>query len=324
MLVVNKAEKIIEVDNYVLEAYRTCEEKYRLMIRDHWTPDAQFPALAFGIAMHEARATYKKAFLKPAGAVAYKLTQDRSKELEKALAAGLASWDTEMPDDMKTEVKVDDKRSKMNFERLFRGYIAKYGDPEEFKPIRVESPGKRFLGITPDGWTMNYVYTIDEVVEHQGKVYPVEFKTDSGLYPPGVRFFEKFGNMASVTGYLWAIEQEMGIRCEGSIIHSMWVHTEPKVQSKSKYTLPDYFKMDYTYRDDDQIEEWKANTLLTGDDIVRSVLQDRWKKSQGLACHVYNGCSMRRACLATPAIREKVLEVEFKQRLWNPWARLAD
>ena len=89
-------------------------------------------------------------------------------------------------------------------------------------------------------------------------------------------------------------------------------------------TLPDYFKMDYTYRDDDQIEEWKRNTLLTGDDIVRSVGENRWKRHDGIICSMFGGCSMQKICQATPGIRDRLLEIDYKRREWNPWARLED
>ena len=324
MLTIDFDEKFISADNHVLETYRTCEEKYRLMIRDQWTPDSSAPALAFGIAMHAARAAYKKAFLQQDTLVKYKLTHEQSPIIDYAINIGLLTWSKEMPDDMKTEVKVNDKRSCLNFERLARGYFAKYGNPDEFTPLHVEVPGNRFLGTTPKGWRMDYVYTIDEVVQHQGKIYPLEFKTGSGFYPPDSFFFEKFHNMASVTGYLWAVEQEFGVRCEGAMIHAMWVHAEPKTTSKSKYTLPDYFKMDYTYRDDAQIEEWKENTLRTADDIVQSIAEDRWKRNDGVACSMYNGCSMKKICQSTPAIRQRLLEIDYRKRPWNPWARMEE
>lgn len=323
MLVVNPHSKIIEADNHVLETYRTCEEKYRLVLHEHWTPVERAAELAFGSAMHKARETYKKALMLPETLVKYKLAGDLSVEIQNSINAGLGVWNKEMPAEMKTEVKADDKRSQQNFIRLARGYLEKYGG-FDFKPVRVEVPGKRLLGTTPNGWTMYYVYTIDEVVEHRGQLWPLEFKTASGFGPPDARWFAQFSNKASVTGYIWATEQELDCKIGGAIIHAMWVHGEPKTTSKSKYKLEDYFKMDYTYRDDDQIEEWKRNTLLTGDDIVRSVLENRWKRADGIPCNIYNGCSMKQICEATPLIRERLLEINYQKHEWNPWERLED
>jgi hypothetical protein len=202
--------------------------------------------------------------------------------------------------------------------------LAKYGDPVEYKPLRVDIPGKHLLGTTPEGWKFIYVYTIDEVVEHKQKIWPLEFKTTSGWGPPDDRFFSQFNNKAAITGYIWACEQELGVDIGGAIIHAMWVHPEAKPGSRSKYTLPDYFKMDFSYRDDAQIAEWKLNTLLTGDDIVRSVEQNRWKRDEGLACNFYDGCSMKKVCQATPLVRPHLLLMDYERREWSPWARVED
>ena len=314
MLTVDFENKIITADNHCLETYRTCEEKYRLALHEHWVPLSKASALAFGIAMHEARAEYKQAIL-------YRMPYTQSEIIEHALQTGLASWEEKMPHEMKTEVMVDDKRGRKNFERLARGYFEKYGGPE-FQPTQVEVPGKQFLGITPNGWTFNYVYTIDEIVKHRDKLYPLEFKTDGEMWPPNDVWFSQFHTKASITGYIWACEKHFGYDIGGAIIHAMWVHSEPKSGYKGKYTLPDYFKMDYTYRDDDQIAEWKHNTLITGDDIVRSVREGRWKRDDGYSCNLFGGCDFKKVCGATPGVREQLLKLDYKKHEWNPWARL--
>lgn len=315
MLVVDFENKVIEADNHVIETYRTCEEKYRLMLHEHWVPQGGAPALAFGIAMHEARAQYKKYLMHdPTNAM-------KVFTIEAALKVGLDTWEREMPQDMKDITKIDDKRGKANFERLFRGYVAKFGN-QDYKPVQVEVPGKKFLGLTPEGWTFNYVYTIDEIVEHRGRKWPLEFKTSSGFSPPDTNFFKGFNNKSSITGYIWACEEHFGYDIGGAIIHAMWVHAEPKATSRSRFTLPDYYKMDYSYRDDDQINEWKCNTLLTGDDIVRSMRENRWKRADGNPCMLYNGCAMKNVCEATPKARQALLEMDFEKREWNPWGRV--
>lgn len=304
--------RTMDVDNHVLETYRTCEEKYRLSIKEQWVKSSHAPELAFGLAMHSARAQYKKDMLK-----------NGVGDLDLAVDSGLMVWDNEMPDEMKTEVMIDNMRSRRNFERLARGYFAKYGGPE-FKPLHVETPGKKFLGTTPGGWHVNYVYTIDEVVEHNGRIYPLEFKTTSGWTPPDARFFSKFDNSSAITGYIWAVVHHCGLIVSGAIIHAMWVHAEPLATSRSKYKLEDYFKMSYTYRDDGQIEEWKRNTLLTCDDIVRSVQENRWKRADGHPCNLFSGCQFKKVCEATPASRERLLEMDYIKHSWNPWERLED
>lgn len=312
MHIVDFDTKTITADNHVVETFRTCEEKARLGLQEHWRPSASAPALAFGIAVHAARASYKQAIMNG---------HTLANAGEYGLQKGLQIWDAEMPPEMKTEVMQDDKRSRKNFERLVRGYFNKYGGAD-FQPIHVEVAGKHFLGTTPDGWKFDYVYTIDEVVRHRDKIYPLEFKTHSDIFgPPNDRYFSQFNNKASVTGYIWACEKEFGYDISGAIIHAMWVQGEPKPGYKGKYTLPDYFKMDYSYRDQAQIDEWIHNTLLTGDDIVRSVRENRWKRADGLACVLYNGCSFKKICEATPGIRERLLEIDFVRNEWNPWAR---
>ena len=316
MLVVDFENKTVEADNHVIEVYRTCEEKYRLGLRDHWSPAGAASALAFGIAMHAGRARFKQLLIGGFG---------KGEATNRAVEHGLVIWDKEQNDEMKTPVMIDDKRGKMNYERLLRSYLEKYGDIGEFKPIQVEVPGVQELGTTPEGWLVRYVYTIDEITEHKGKLWPVEFKTTSGWSPPDDRWFAQFSNRAAITGYIWACEKHFGYDIGGAIIHGMWVHPEPKPGSKSKYTLPDYFKMDYSYRDDAQIEEWKQNTLLTCDDIVRSVEKNRWKRNDGLACTVYgSGCTFKKVCQATPEVRGALLKMDFEHKEWNPWMRLED
>ena len=312
MLVVDFDKKVITADNHVLETYRTCEEKYRLGLHEHWRPVAGAAPLAFGIAMHAGRAKFKQ----------YMMTDVEKKvAVEEAVIHGLKVWDSEMPAEMKTEVMVDDKRGRKNFERLLRGYLEKYGGPE-FWPVQVEVPGKQFLGTTPEGWIFNYVYTIDEIVKHRDRLYPLEFKTNGEMWPPNDVWFSQFHTKASITGYIWACEKHFGYDIGGAIIHAMWVHAEPKAGYKSKYTLPDYFKMDYTYRDDKQIEEWKQTTLLTGDDIVRSMREGRWRKDLGYSCNLFGGCAFKKVCGATPGVRPALLEMDFEKHEWDPWMHL--
>ena len=296
--------KITTYDNTALSNFKTCQKKYDLFINQGVVPLDTSEPLAFGIALHAGREKYQ--LLRMSGVPHLNASDDAVTRFKEV-------WDNEMPARMKGPNKVSDRRGKNNGARLLIGYLGKYG--EFTKPLHIEVPFAVHLGQSPGGEDVIISGIIDEICEYNGQTYVLDLKTSS--YEPDGRFFSSFHTSAQMMGYVYCVEETLGIPIAGAMIHAVWVRSIGSAKPR-KVPLPDHFRADVITYTPEQLDEWKRNTLFTVDDIKTAESRNYFRFDWDNACKNYGGCEYRKICGATPLIRQQIIANDFKRSTWNP------
>src|SRR3990167_3598587 len=174
-------------DNIKLEAY-ACEMRGHLAMERHLVPMEPSEALAFGLGMHAARETWIKAQIPQTdGSIIY--TSKEACEVGKK--AFLAAWEKELPLEIREVLEFNqDRRSYVNFCRLFEAYVSRFPLAMYDKIVAVETPFTLYLGKTPKGLEISWSGILDLAVEWQGGLFYDDLKTST--YAIDDKFFGKF------------------------------------------------------------------------------------------------------------------------------------
>lgn len=86
-------------------------------------------------------------------------------------------------------------------------------------------------------------------------------------------------------------------------------------------TEPHRFVRGFTYRTEEQSEEWLANLEITLNDAEAFATAEYWPMND-TACDKFGGCRFREICSKSPTVREKFLKSDFNKleesERWNP------
>jgi len=317
-------------DAHLLKTFRACEEKFNLFEVQHVVSKKMSAAPAFGIAMHEAIASYR---------LAKKLGKTFDVALSEAQQALLVAYKTHMPPEMKSEIMADEKRGPKNGLRLLEGYCRHY-EPMGMTWHHVEVPFALYLGkvkvplAKPDiinGDSLNnyelihtydvvdkdliYVGIIDGVHEWQSRMVTNDIKTTG--WAINQSWLDGWRLDQGLLGYVIAVRELLGIDTHHATVHGIWVSGEAK-NPKSAKPLDDYFQTTEIYWDDDQIAEWTANTITTVEDIEVKRATGKYVRDLGQNCGAFGGCPYRPICWTTPKFRQNIINVDFKRAIWTP------
>lgn len=301
-------------DSHLVKTFRACGEKFRLFEVEHWVPNVMSAAPSFGIAMHEGIAIFRTA--KRDGQKYPEAYQTGAKAL-------LESYKKHMPPVSQSEVKQDDKRSAQNALRIFTGYCEHY-EPQTLKFPHVEIPFAILLGqITSGGVEKEipatvrdviYVGIIDAVIEMHGALYVNDLKTTA--WSVAQSWLDGFQVDQGMMGYVVAARELLGIESNKGLIHGMWIASAPK-SGKGK-PLDEYFHTKELLWDEDQLSEWRTNTLNTIEEIELRKQDGKWQMDFGQNCGAFGGCPYRNICGSTPNAREQLLKMDCHKAVWTP------
>lgn len=171
-------------------------------------------------------------------------------------------------------------------------------------PLPIENPST--------GDPILYTGRFDMLGEKDAQLFVVDEKTTGSL---GEYWSARYELSSQFTGYCWAAK-EYGYPVVGAIIRGIGL---------LKYDIK--HAQIPLYRPDWMIEEW-YRTLLH--DIRRMILAyEKWRQTDGwdpevwepnLAdeCGSFGGCEYRSVCGIAPEVRDKLLEINFVKRPWDP------
>ena len=306
----------IKIDNHAAEQFATCPRKFQLRIENGWVPKGGAPALAFGIAIHDGAEAQRKHLLALLDAGQSITVADYDAATQAGLHAFEEAWHREMPDEMKTDIMADDKRSLANGKRLFPIYMDKIRN--HYRPKYVERYFELPLGVTPQhGVHVTLTGNIDEVSFFDGRLYIIERKTTSGR--ADARWFKDFQTSSAIDGYVWAAEQLFEEPIHGAIVHGIVTAKPPKTARGMENYEP--FAADIFSRTTEQLEEWKLNRLTEVDDIITARQRGYFRMQKGTACGYFNGCPYQMVCGSAPNQREALLDMHYEVNEWKPDAR---
>lgn len=301
----------MKIDNYALNLFQVCPEKYRLRIKKGYTSRRKSAALGFGLAFH-------------AGLAGWYRTKSRV-EMTKAVEN---AWPDGMP--------VDDFRTKQKCIETLLAYTKEYPD-ETFQFVQgtsgplIEVPFTLHTGLyLPCSmcWTLDisgkddplcsechslkepieYGGIFDGMVHFSGTLYVLEHKTTSQL---GDSYFDQFRPNNQVTGYVWGGSGLSGQRVGGAFINAIGVY---------KSSAPK-FKRQVTVRSEEEIAEWLKTVYADCVEIRRYErmfgVDTPWPMRTN-ACTTYGKCEYHRVhSMPHQKQRLVVLDQDYVQDYWD-------
>ena len=150
---------------------------------------------------------------------------------------------------------------------------------------------------------------LDRVVSFNDQLLVMDRKTTtttlSGYY------FNQYEPNNQMTLYTLAGKIIMGAPIRGVIIDAAQILLEK----------PNAFARGFTYRTEDQLEEWLADLRVLLENAERYAENDYWPMNDS-SCDKFGGCRYRDICSKSPSVRERFLAADFEKlepdQRWNP------
>ncbi len=150
---------------------------------------------------------------------------------------------------------------------------------------------------------------LDRVVTFSDHLFVLDHKTTTTT--PGPYFFNQFEPNNQMTLYTLAGKVIIDSPIRGVIIEAAQI----------LQTQPSRFVRGFTYRTQDQLDEWVGD-LTYWLNLAESYATANYWPQNDTACDKYGGCRFREVCSKSPRVRETFLKADFikleKEDRWNP------
>lgn len=284
---------MIAIDNTALAMYKDCPKKYQLGILRGYRPKSTSAPLSFGIAIHNVLELFDAQTA---------LGIDRETALAAAIRRSFElSTEGFGTDSRRTRVTLI--RALVWYEQTYRNdpmqtVVLPNGKPAVELSFRVELP------VDIDGSPVIYSGHIDKLVRYNGQIFAVERKhTVSTL---GDYYYARYVFSSQISGYVLAVRTAYGENIGGAIIDA--------VQLGESFCR---FGRRVAHRVPEHIDEWLNDTIYWIDRLATSLRDGRWPHNTE-ACMKYGGCQFREVCFSNPAVRQAILNADFRIEHWDP------
>lgn len=200
----------------------------------------------------------------------------------------------------------DQKRSIAHGELLLREYFNQY----DHNPLRdyvvLSSEQKGDVIIYQDAnLIIEYSYVIDKLLRKRtdDSVVIMDHKTS---YTLGDAFGRATKPSSQFTGYIYCARKHF----RNESINECVVDGIQTARKKIETNPRECFTRISTYRTEQDLAEWLANTISIGKRIAREVELDSWTFNTR-SCTMYGQCPFYDVCLAPAQDRERMLEVNY-------------
>lgn len=303
------------VDNTALSAYMTCPREYYFSMVQHRRSKIEKAALSFGTAWHKALEVWYKG----------------GSEAD-VIKAVLDAWQPH-------EGEGNDYRTAERCLLDFHKYIndpespgAKAGDREQTIGWPSQPMVEISTAVTSPGLPQPYAGKIDRAVEELKLVYCEDHKTTSRF---DKYYMSQFVTSNQMKGYTWLLKQLL----PSKQVVGVRVNLSHILKDSTKF-----FRQSFLYQPD-LIDEWEKNTRrwlarIYSDYLAHGLEEGKTPAELGLTDDFAeallargafpghfgdNGCSRKfglcqyhQVCSISPRLQQKVLEMEFDVRPWNP------
>jgi uncharacterized protein YoaH (UPF0181 family) len=328
-------------DSTSLGYIKTCPRLYQYVMLDGWTPRGESVHLRFGMEYHAALEQYDRLIAEGIS------REDAIRSVIHELLARVAEWNPDQstkagryknkgtlvslvvdyldhfdPDPAETYIKSDGTPA---VELSFR-FELDWG-PEAGHQVTHESTGEPWVPQLEPG-SVNYINLdgtgvkttiydqpyllcghLDRVVSFNDQLLVMDRKTTtttlSGYY------FNQYEPNNQMTLYTLAGKIIMGAPIRGVIIDGAQILLEK----------PNAFARGFTYRTEDQLEEWLVDLRVLLENAERYAENDYWPMNDS-SCDKFGGCRYRDICSKSPSVRERFLAADFEKldenARWNP------
>jgi hypothetical protein len=146
---------------------------------------------------------------------------------------------------------------------------------------------------------------LDKVVNFNDEIFFEDYKSTTTT--PSEWYWNQFHPHTQMTLYTLACKIVFQTKIKGGIIESAQI-----LMDDTRFTRG------FTYRTEDELEEWLMELKVWLSLYRNFAEQEFWPKND-TACDKYGGCKFRGICSKSPSVREKFLNSEFrKEKPWNP------
>lgn len=150
---------------------------------------------------------------------------------------------------------------------------------------------------------------LDRVVNFSGHLYVMDRKTS--LTTLSTHYFNQWSPSNQMTLYTLAGKIMLKSPIKGVIIDAAQVLLEK----------PNSFQRGFTYRTDDQLDEWLVDLRYWLHNAETYATNNYWPQND-TSCDKFGGCKFREVCSRSPQVREQYLRASFdkleENERWNP------
>lgn len=299
------------MDSTSIGEAKLCWEKYRLSIIEGWTRPAESIDLDFGIHFHSACEAIDRA--KAAGA-------NHRESLQSGVDQALsATWNKDLE---RPWASTDPQKNRGTLIRSIIWYHENFQSDSLKTVILANGQPAVELSFSFDsgyrsrltGESFLLCGHLDRLVEFNGGVWVTDKKTTR--FTLNSAYFGRFSPDNQISCYSLAGEVVFSAPISGVIIDA--------VQVAASFTR---FQRGFVSRSKPQLAEWLRDLYVLFEGIERNVERNHYPRNDR-ACGIphidsksgelRHGCQFREICSADPAIREKLLELNFRRRSWDP------
>jgi PD-(D/E)XK nuclease superfamily len=309
-------KKMYAWDSTSLGLLKTCARLYEYVIIEGWQSRDESIHLRFGIEYHTALQDYA---ISRAKSIPH---EDAIHDTIRALHHRIWNWE---PDRNGRAGKYKNRESIV---ALVIDYLDHFSDDPATTFIldsgepAVELSFRFELDWGPQGTTVetdpltvvpNQPYLLsghlDRVVEFNDALYVMDRKTSVSTL--STYYFNQWSPSNQMTLYTLAGRTILNSPIRGVIIDAAQV----------KLQEPNTFQRGFTYRSDDQLDEWLLDLKfwLAQSEVYADA--NHWPMNEA-SCGNYGGCKFREVCSKSPAVREQYLAASFDKLApedrWNP------
>src|SRR5258706_1446436 len=323
-------------DSTCLGLIKQCPRLYQYTIIDGWSPKDESVHLRFGSEYHQAIQEYD---IERANEIDH---EDAIRSAIRALLIRTADWQVDV------STKAGNYKNRSTLLQLCIDYFDYFAnDPaqtfilENGKPAvelsfkfemdwgpqaakSVELPTgwgpknmRDALANNPDRPKAKEVYNqpyllcghLDRVVSFNDSLFVLDHKTTTST--PGPYFFNQFEPNNQMTLYTLAGQIVIDSPIKGVIIEAAQILLDK----------PNRFIRGFTYRTQDQLDEWVGDLHYTLQLAEHYAEIGYWPQND-TACDKFGGCKFREICSKSPRVRETFLKADFvkleEKDRWNP------
>lgn len=314
-------------DSTSIGLFKTCPRLYQYTLLEGWAGKSESIHLTFGIAYHHALETYAR--LRAEGtaheaAIHSVLTEvlrstadwvvdlsskaGKYKNRDTLISLILDYLDHFIDDPCETYIKSDGAPA---VELSFRFELDWGPMDQSVAHSDLSGPLKEFVSksIQPQPYLL--CGHLDRVVRFNDQLFVLDHKTTTTA--PTEYYFKQFDPHNQMTLYTIAGQVVLDTPIRGVIISAAQI----------LLTQPNRFIRGFTYRTQDQLDEWLLDLRLHLNNAEACAEANYWPMND-TSCDKFGGCKFRGVCSKSPEVREMFLKADFikleESQRWNPLA----
>lgn len=301
----------LAIDSTSLGEFKTCPRKYFYSIVMGFQPRVQSVHLTFGLLLHGGAERYQ---------------HGKSAGLSHADAMDLAldwtlreSWDKTKRRPWTPEDRAANVKNRFTLIRTLVAYLDAFGENDTLQTVQLAN-GKPAveLSFTFDsghkakatGEPIVFCGHLDRLALLNDVPYIVDIKTTGRLMTPD--WFKSWSPGNQFSMYMLAGQVAYAVPVKGLIVDGARITVAASE-----------FQRGQVSRTPDQLDEWLAGTHFWLDAMSDCATRGSWPMNDK-SCDNFGGCQYRAVCSRPVGARQKWLELDFAQRIWNPLDRRGD